>query len=106
MGDTPESDIRGTNEFNKEAENTWYSILVKTGVYQNGTKPKYEPKITVENVLEAVMHGIHRENQREHKKLLKDALNITDNKLNGSALLTPDPSKHEANPMDKAAVAS
>ncbi|KAK4506817.1 hypothetical protein PRZ48_000550 [Zasmidium cellare] len=106
VGDTPESDIRGTNQFNEESENTWYSILVKTGVYEHGTKPKYEPKATVEHVLDAVMHGIHRENQREHKKLLKDALNITDSKLNGSAMLSPDAAKHDTNPLDQAAVAS
>ena len=33
VGDTPESDIRGANEFNSCAENSWYSmILVRTGV--------------------------------------------------------------------------
>lgn len=65
VGDTPESDIRGTNEFNKESEETWYSILVKTGVYQEGTKPKYTPKTIVENVLEAVKHGMEREARKE-----------------------------------------
>jgi HAD superfamily hydrolase (TIGR01456 family) len=39
VGDTPESDIRGTNEFDEsdQAGNSWYSILVRTGVYRNGT---------------------------------------------------------------------
>ncbi|KAK5148456.1 hypothetical protein LTR16_012773, partial [Cryomyces antarcticus] len=46
VGDTPESDVRGTNEFNKQSENTWYSILVRTGVYQEGTKPKFTPRAT------------------------------------------------------------
>ncbi|KAF2140735.1 uncharacterized protein K452DRAFT_327522 [Aplosporella prunicola CBS 121167] len=64
VGDTPESDIRGTNEFNKHSENTWYSILVRTGVYQEGTKPKFTPKATVDNVLEAVKHGMEREYER------------------------------------------
>ena len=32
VGDTPESDIRGANEFNSCTENSWYSILVRTGV--------------------------------------------------------------------------
>ena len=41
VGDTPESDIRGTNEFNKQSENSWYSILVRTGVFQAGTKPRF-----------------------------------------------------------------
>ncbi|KAI9813406.1 MAG: hypothetical protein M1827_004080 [Pycnora praestabilis] len=61
VGDTPESDIRGTNEFNDSAENTWYSILVRTGVYKKGTKPKYEPQVTVDTVLDAVRHGMKRE---------------------------------------------
>lgn len=61
VGDTPESDIRGTNEFNEQADNTWYSILVGTGVYAPGTKPRFQPNETVDNVLEAVKHGIERE---------------------------------------------
>lgn len=63
VGDTPESDIRGTNEFNesKLSENDWYSILVRTGVFKEGTKPAYTPRMTVDNVLDAVNHGIKRE---------------------------------------------
>ncbi|GAP85742.2 putative HAD-superfamily subfamily IIA hydrolase [Rosellinia necatrix] len=64
VGDTPESDIRGTNRFNECAENDWYSILVKTGVYQEGTEPAYKPRVTVDTVLDAVNHGIEREMQR------------------------------------------
>lgn len=74
VGDTPESDIRGTNEFNERAENLWYSILVRTGVFQAGTKPRFQPKATVDNVLEAVKHGI----EREHKRLLKEKSMNTD----------------------------
>lgn len=71
VGDTPESDIRGTNEFDESGTsgNTWYSILVKTGVYQDGTTPKYTPKATVENVLEAVKHGMQREFESALKKV-------------------------------------
>lgn len=61
VGDTPESDIKGTNLFNEKAKNTWYSILVRTGVYQDGTEPAYKPKITVDTVLDAVRHGMDRE---------------------------------------------
>ncbi|KAH8884261.1 phosphatidyl synthase [Thozetella sp. PMI_491] len=64
VGDTPESDIRGTNAMNAESENDWYSILVKTGVYQDGTEPAYKPRKTVETVLDAVNHGIEREMAR------------------------------------------
>ncbi|KAI9664878.1 MAG: hypothetical protein M1821_006326 [Bathelium mastoideum] len=66
VGDTPESDIRGTNEFDNHADNTWYSILVRTGVYQAGTEPKFTPKATVDNVLDAVKYAL----EREHKKVL------------------------------------
>lgn len=64
VGDTPESDIRGTNAMNEIAKNEWYSILVKTGVYQAGTEPKYKPRKLVDTVLEAVRHGIRREMSR------------------------------------------
>ncbi|KAH8695564.1 phosphatidyl synthase [Talaromyces proteolyticus] len=64
VGDTPESDIRGTNEFDSHhasGDAEWYSILVKTGVFQEGTIPRFPPKKTVNNVLEAVKFGIQRE---------------------------------------------
>ena len=66
IGDTPSSDIRGTNEFDASdaCANEWYSILVETGVYKAGTKPDFEAKATVANVLEAVKHGM----EREHRK--------------------------------------
>ncbi|KAI9835066.1 MAG: hypothetical protein M1819_002618 [Sarea resinae] len=68
VGDTPESDVRGTNEFNDSSENTWYSILVRTGVFQDGTVPAYQPKMTVDTVLDAVNYGIRREHARLNKK--------------------------------------
>ncbi|EPQ66319.1 Bgt-5041 [Blumeria graminis f. sp. tritici] len=61
VGDTPESDIRGTNMFNEKSKNDWYSILVRTGVYQEGTEPAYKPRVTVDTVLDAVRHGMKRE---------------------------------------------
>ena len=64
VGDTPESDIRGTNAMDAISENEWYSILVKTGVYQSGTEPKYRPRKLVDTVLDAVNHGIRREMAR------------------------------------------
>ncbi|MCJ1462146.1 hypothetical protein MMC07_000746 [Pseudocyphellaria aurata] len=69
VGDTPESDIRGTNEYNDSplSENTWYSILVRTGVFQEGTKPRFTPKATVDTVLDAVKHGMKREMQKATK---------------------------------------
>ena len=74
VGDTPESDIRGTNEYNESelCHNSWYSILVETGVYQKGTKPRFEPKATVPNVLDAVNYGIEREMRKmAHRRALE-----------------------------------
>lgn len=64
VGDTPESDIRFANSHDA----SWHSILVKTGVYQAGTVPKYKPKHTCENVLEAVKYAIEREHEMELKE--------------------------------------
>jgi HAD superfamily hydrolase (TIGR01456 family) len=71
VGDTPESDIRGTNEFDEsgKAETNWHSILVRTGVFQPGTRPAYMPKMTVDTVLEAVKYGMQRELDNKMKKL-------------------------------------
>lgn len=63
VGDTPGSDIRGTNEYNESdlSPNEWYSILVETGVYDKGTKSEFEAKAVVPDVLEAVKHGMRVE---------------------------------------------
>lgn len=61
VGDTPESDIRFANSHDA----SWHSILVKTGVYQEGTEPKYKPKHLCNNVLDAVKYAIEREHQKE-----------------------------------------
>jgi HAD superfamily hydrolase (TIGR01456 family) len=99
VGDTPESDIRGTNEFDNESENQWYSILVRTGVFQTGTKPKFAPKATCDNVLEAVLHGI----ERERRKTFKSDLDFTTDKLNESAIddnLISPPATIKEDPME------
>ncbi|KAH8424048.1 phosphatidyl synthase [Aspergillus melleus] len=77
VGDTPESDVRGTNEFDKISDIEWFSILVKTGVYRDGMVPRYPPKKTCENVLEAVKFAMERE-------ISKD-MNGTDLKESSSA---------------------
>ncbi|PON23644.1 hypothetical protein TGAM01_v207588 [Trichoderma gamsii] len=74
VGDTPESDIRGTNAINDVAKNDWYSILVKTGVYQEGTEPAYKPRATVTNVLDAVNHGLQREMRKKVTSSLKQTI--------------------------------
>lgn len=99
VGDTPESDIRGTNMFNARSKNDWYSILVRTGVYQTGTEPAYVPRVTVNNVLDAVKHGIEREMAKKkaqggllsHVALKNLSLNgeLTDNKPNVKGVTSP-----------------
>lgn len=49
IGDNPDSDIRGANDYRSEQGREWTSILVKTGVYRGGT-PVVEPKVIVEDV--------------------------------------------------------
>jgi len=69
VGDMPESDIRSTNEYHESrlSENEWYSILVGTGVYKEGSKPWFQPNAIVDNVLEAVKHGMQREMAKQVK---------------------------------------
>ena len=83
VGDTPESDIRGTNEFNESpfCKNTWYSILVRTGVFREGTKPQFAPMATVDNVLEAVKYGIKREMAKSVKSRATNGGNEVDGKI-------------------------
>ncbi|KAI4863123.1 HAD-superfamily hydrolase [Hypoxylon rubiginosum] len=94
VGDTPESDIRGTNQYNEKAENDWYSILVKTGVYQDGTEPAYKPRVTVNTVLDAVNHGIEREmerrrNRQPQKPRLVDLPKLTLEEAQDCAVFSP-----------------
>ncbi|OQE19824.1 hypothetical protein PENSTE_c014G07287 [Penicillium steckii] len=64
IGDTPESDIRGTNEYNNRSDIDWYSILVKTGVWQEKTIPRYPPRKICDNVYDAIKFAIEREQQK------------------------------------------
>lgn len=63
VGDNPESDIRGANDYNKSptGSSQWHSILVRTGVYDGERKPAYEPNVTVQDVWDAVSYGLRNE---------------------------------------------
>lgn len=79
-------------------------MLVRTGVYEEGTKPKFAPKHTADNVLEAVKFAMGR----EHKKSLREALDIGSGKLEttlpeGSAIMSP-AIQVNGNPMEAVAV--
>jgi len=59
VGDNPESDIRGANNYQSPHGSTWRSVLVKTGVYREGREPpSCEPTVVVEDVGEAVRWAV------------------------------------------------
>ncbi|KAK0251168.1 hypothetical protein LTS09_013677 [Friedmanniomyces endolithicus] len=58
VGDNPESDIRGANEYKSPHGSLWRSLLVKTGVYQKGTVPSCEPTVILKDVGEAVRWAV------------------------------------------------
>ena len=60
VGDNPESDIKGANEYHSQFGSTWHSVLVRSGVY-NGGEPAYEPKVVVQDVWDAVRYGLQKE---------------------------------------------
>ena len=53
IGDNPESDIRGANDYVSAHGSEWKSILVRTGVYQGG-EPSCKPTVIVDDVQRAV----------------------------------------------------
>lgn len=61
IGDNPESDIRGANEFKSPLGTDWTSVLVKTGVFREGTNPAYQPKVIVNDVLDAVKWALKQQ---------------------------------------------
>lgn len=60
VGDNPESDIRGANDYKSPTGSKWDSILVRSGVYRGG-KPAHEPKVIVQDVWDAVRYGLRKE---------------------------------------------
>jgi HAD superfamily hydrolase (TIGR01456 family) len=61
VGDNPESDIRGANEFVSAHGTEWTSVLVKTGVFRQGSVPAHKPKVMVDDVLAAVKWALKEE---------------------------------------------
>jgi ribonucleotide monophosphatase NagD (HAD superfamily) len=54
VGDNPESDIRGGNDYESPQGTEWHSILVETGVHNKGSEPRWKPKQIVGDVYDAV----------------------------------------------------
>jgi HAD-hyrolase-like len=83
VDDTPESDIQVMNEFDESDNSTnWYSILVRTGVFRERTKPNYFLKITVDSVLDAVKYSMQRKSTKTVKTNSIFALFAEDSKSN------------------------
>ncbi|MCJ1248683.1 Haloacid dehalogenase-like hydrolase domain-containing 5 [Trapelia coarctata] len=57
VGDNPESDIKGANDYKSPQGTDWKSILVRSGVY-NGGEPAWKPKVIVDDVWDAVQWGL------------------------------------------------
>jgi len=64
VGDNPESDIRGANEFDSPLGTEWTSILVKSGVFRDGSVPSYEPTVIVDDVLAGIKWALKQQGWR------------------------------------------
>lgn len=63
VGDEPENDIAGANEFESRADLQWNSILVETGVYEARSVPSQLPTCIVGGVEDAVRLAFQRANK-------------------------------------------
>lgn len=65
VGDNPESDIAGANDYRSEHGTEWESMLVKTGVWNadrgGALKGSFKPKVVVDDVKGAVRWALERE---------------------------------------------
>jgi HAD superfamily hydrolase (TIGR01456 family) len=61
VGDNPESDIKGGNNFRSPREVEWFTALVRTGVYQEREKPTAKPTALVGDVWDAIEWALKRE---------------------------------------------
>lgn len=69
VGDNPESDIKGANDYKSEVGTEWISLLTRTGVYQDrpGSKPTVQPKVIVDDVKTAVEWALKNSGWHEDK---------------------------------------
>ena len=71
VGDNPESDIMGANNYKSPHHTDWISVLVKTGVYREGdarydfdARPELRPRVVVDDV-QAAMDWAFRDSGRD-----------------------------------------
>jgi HAD superfamily hydrolase (TIGR01456 family) len=72
VGDNPASDIKGANEFESPHGTSWDSVLVRTGVYQEGRPLNEKPKHLVDGVREGVMLALREMGYQFDPKELED----------------------------------
>ncbi|KAK7418630.1 hypothetical protein QQX98_003819 [Neonectria punicea] len=80
IGDNPESDIRGANDFNAADGTEWIPILVRTGVWrQTATErePRYKPAVIVDDMVDAVVWALNNEGMKASREWLLSALSHT-----------------------------
>lgn len=60
VGDNPESDIQGANDYESLVGARWVSVLTRTGVFRSreGEEPTVKPKVIVDDVREGVRWGL------------------------------------------------
>ena len=62
VGDNPESDIRGANDYRSQDGTDWCSVLVRTGVWSpERGEPAYQPRVVVDDIKAAVDWALKRE---------------------------------------------
>lgn len=65
VGDNPESDIRGANDYESPAGTDWTSVLVRTGVWTaDRGPPSHEPRVIVDDVAGALDWALKQEGWR------------------------------------------
>ncbi|KAF2034428.1 HAD-superfamily hydrolase [Setomelanomma holmii] len=65
VGDNPESDIAGGNNYKSPYGTDWMSVLVQTGVFVHGTTPSHQPRQIVGDVWDAVRWAVSQENWQQ-----------------------------------------
>lgn len=64
IGDNPESDIRGANDFRPDDGTEWLPILVRTGVWRPTAaemEPRHRPAVIVDDVVDAIAWALRNE---------------------------------------------